>query len=392
MGKNSIRLNSIYLCHDKEKLEQYREKLYAANKDGNYPTEEELPDISVDENKEIDWGGTWGKPYYSEIDINCINSTNTSSCEKVYSNYERVIGSIPYIIKNECRPIAILKDGDKYCVLNGKHRFLAYTLLGINTIPVSIQERCTDKEKESDIAIEYIKKLYEDGGYKISYPEKIMEFYDGNKELFKDIRRVEMKCLEENKRYCLEIENGQGDIIRINDGISAGNEYRSSRVVEKLLSSCGYDINMEYIKKHPQFVLSDNKYGIHNIIFDKNIFIDENKREDILSKTGNWTPYLHDDAYDNIHKSKINQLHNFLSEYAEFETMGTNLTVMNSGMISDKEKDIAYYFVGSDSIEGDESYIYIFEDKESTKSNLNVRYLGRIGEDDDLYKKITQLQ
>lgn len=387
MEKNSIRLNSIYLCHDKEKLKQYREKLYAANKDGNYPTEEELPGISVDGNKEIDLEGTWGEPYYSEIDINCINSTNTSSCKKPYSDYERVIKSIPYIIKNECRPITVLKDGDKYCVHNGKHRFLAYSLLGINTIPVSIQERCTDKEKVSDIAIEYTKKLYKDGGCEISYPEKIMEFYDENKELFKDIRRVEMKCLEENKRYCLEIENGQGDIIRINNGISAGNEYRSSRVVEKLLSSCGYDINMEYIKKHPQFVLSDNKYGIHNIIFDKNIFIDENKREDILSKTGNWKPYLHDDVLE----LKINQLHNFLSEYAEFGTMVTNLTVVYSGRIYDEEKDIAYYFVGSDSSEGDENYIYIFEDKGLTKSNLNVRYLGRIGEDDDLYQIITQL-
>lgn len=143
-----IKLNRIYVCNDKESLEQYRIKLNDAIKNkASYPSECILPEIYIEGNQEIDSKGSFGEPYYSEIDINLINSTNTSSCKKVYSNYDRVINSIPYIIKNECKPIAVLKDGDNYCIINGKHRFLAYTLLGKKFCQYQSRKEVVKKKK-----------------------------------------------------------------------------------------------------------------------------------------------------------------------------------------------------------------------------------------------------
>ncbi len=382
---DNIKLNSIYVCKDKEKLEQYRIRLNNAIKNkASYPSEYDLPKIYIEGNQEIDFGGNFGEPYYSEIDINLINSTNTSSCQKVYSNYDWVINSIPYIIKNECKPIAVLKEGDKYCILNGKHRFLAYTLLGKKVLPVSIRERSSEREKMSYSIMEYRRELYEDDGNIIAYPEQVMKFYKENQSLFDDISSVEMKCLEQDKKYSLVLKKRNGDIIEIKNGISAGNEYRSSRVVKELISNCGYDIDMEFIKNHSEFVLED-KYDAHNIVFDTNVFVDESEQEDILERMAEWKGFSFDDELQNL---KIFKLHSFLSKYKEFETKGTHFTFYNSGMIHGNEETEVYYFVGSDSIENKENYIYIFKDNGLTESNLKVQYMGRVGRKNALYKSI----
>ena len=382
---DSIKLNRIYVCNDKERLEQYRIKLNDATKNGaNYPSECILPEIYIEGNQEIDSKGSFGEPYYSEIDINLINSTNTSSCKKVYSNYDRVINSIPYIIKNECKPIAVLKDGDNYCIINGKHRFLAYTLLGKKVLPVSIKERSSEKEKGSCSIIEYRRELYDDENA-VVYPEQILEFYKENKSLFDDVSCVEMKCIEQDKKYSLTLKKRSGDIIEVKNGISAGNEYRSSKVVKELIFNCGYDIDMEFIKNHSEFVLED-KYDAHNIVFDTNIFVDESEREDILERMAEWRGFSLNDELQN---SKILKLHSLLSKYKKFETLGTHFTGCNSGMIQGNQKTEVYYFVGSDSIESKGNYVYIFKDAGLIESNLKVQYLGRVGKDNALYKRIS---
>ena len=383
---DSIKLNRIYACNDKERLEQYRIKLNDATKNGaNYPSECILPEIFIEGNEEIDFGGNFGEPYYSEIDINLINSTNTSSCKKVYSNYDRVINSIQYIIKNECKPIAVLKDGDNYCIINGKHRFLAYTLLGKKVLPVSIRERSSEKEKTSYNLIEYRRELYNKDGDVIVYPEQVMEFYEENKLLFEDVSCVEMKCLEQGKKYSLVLKKRSGDIIEIKNGISAGNEYRSSRVAKELISNCGYDIDMEFVKNHSEFVLED-KHDANNIAFDINIFVDEGEQEDIFERMAEWKGFPFNDELQN---QKILKLHSLLSKYKEFETKGTHFTGYNSGMIQGDQKTEVYYFVGSDSIESKGNYVYIFKDAGLIESNLKVQFLGRVGKDNALYKRIS---
>lgn len=382
---DNIKLNSIYVCKDKEKLEQYRIGLNNAIKNkASYPSKYDLPEIYIEGNKEIDFGGNFGEPYYSEIDINLINSTNTSSCGKVYSNYDRVMQSIPFIVRNECKPIAVLKVGDKYCILNGKHRFLAYTLLGKKVLPVSIRERSSEREKIPYSIMEYRRELYEDDGNIIAYPEQVMKIYEENQSLFDDISCVEMKCLEQDKKYSLVLKKRNGDIIEIKNGISSGNEYRSSIVVKELISNCGYDIDVEFIKKHSEFVL-ENKYDAHNIFFDRNIFIDEREQEYILSRMSEWKEFSFDDELQN---QKILKLHSFLSKYKEFETKGTHFTFYNSGMLHGNEETEVYYFVGSDSIETKENHVYIFKDNRLAESNLKVQYIGRISKKDALYKSI----
>ncbi len=383
---DSIKLNRIYACNDKERLEQYRIKLNDATKNGaNYPSECILPEIYIEGNEEIDLGENFGEPYYSEIDINLINSTNTSSCQKVYSNYDRVINSISYIVRNECKPIAVLKDGDNYCIINGKHRFLAHTLLGKKVLPVSIRERSSEEVKKSCSIIEYRRELYNDDGYAIVCPEQILKFYKENKSLFDDVSCVEMKCLEQDKKYSLVLKKRSGDIIEIKNGISAGNEYRSSRVVKELISNCGYDIDMEFIKNHSEFVLED-KHDANNIVFNINIFVDEGEQEDILERMAEWKGFPFNDELQN---QKILKLHSLLSKYKEFETTNADFTVYNSGVIHENEKAEVYYFVGSDSIESKGNYVYIFKDDGLTESNLKIQYLGRVGKDNTLYERIS---
>lgn len=87
--------------------------------------------------------------------------------------------------------------------------------------------------------VEYKRNLYSDDGGDISYPEKALEFFDRNENLFQNIVRGEMKCLEEQKRYCLKLAKESGDIIEFKNGVSAGNEFWSSEVAKEIISRCG---------------------------------------------------------------------------------------------------------------------------------------------------------
>lgn len=381
-----MELNNIYRCDEEEKLKEYRQKLYnAIQEKKNYPEEGELPDIYIVENKEIDLSGNFGEPYYSEIDINLINSTNTSSCGKVYSNYERVIRSIPYIQRNECRPISVIKDGNCYYVKNGKHRFLAYTLLEQKNIPVSIQEKVSDETAYQYCAVEYKRNLYSDDGNIISYPEQMLEFYNNNQELFIDIKRIEMKCIEKNKKYQLVLVKGNGDIIEFKNGISAGNGYRSSKVVKEIISGCGFDIDMNFIKENLEFTLEE-KDDAHNIHF---CLISLLENDDMISIQGNIEGIDYYMSLPDERQQKINKLHSILVKYKEFNTVGTYFTAYNSGIM--ELQNGVYYFIGSDCVDNDKNYIYLFRQDSFSESNLDVKFLCRISREEELYNKISKV-
>lgn len=370
-----------------EKIELYREKLYKAIQNKTeYPYESDLPLIYIEGNREINLNGYFSEPYYKEMEIGLITSTNTSQCGTVYSNYIRVTKSIPYILNDMCKPIAVLREGDKYYIENGKHRFLAYTLLGAKTIPVSIREKISCKQEILHSAIEFKRGLYSDDGDSISYPEHVIDFYNENRELFRNISRIKMRCLEINKKYQLSLIKSNGDVIEINNGISAGNEYRSSKVTKELITNCGFDIDMNFIKEQSEFLLEE-KYDAHNILFDVNITLEEKDRKNILEKVGDieYFPFAVEEKDNKIYK-----LQRFLSSYQKFETKGTHITTYNSGMVNVNEK--VYYFVGSDCINNGENYVYIFSDDKFRESNLNVRYLGRISKSDGLYRKISTVK
>lgn len=354
----------MYICEDIDKLEKYRNRIKNEN---CYPKENELPLIYVESRgvSKIDLQANYGLPYYDEIDIDLISETNTSCSRKIiYSDYERVLRSISYVVKNECRPISVLKDGDAYYIENGKHRYLAHIILGKDKIPVSIRERVSVCE-ENNSFIQYKRNLFSDDGYIISYPEKVIEFYEENKEIFSDIKRVEMQHIEE-KKYKLLLTKSNQSVIEISNGISAGSNIRSSIVAMRLINKCGYDIDETYIKTHQEFVLED-QYDANNIKFNNTLIPDT-----ILQNLKN-----NMDTLVIGYSEKISKLHTFLCKYESFNTCGTHIDILHTGIM--KFADCIYYIISSVDKDCTETiYSYVFSQKNEEQSNLETQYVGKI--------------
>lgn len=360
----------MYECDNKIQLNEFKIKLEKAiHKQSKYPEEEELPLIYMKDNRYIDLQADYGIPYYAEIDVSLINSTNTSSVRKIiYSNYSRVIDSISFILDNECKPISILKDGDIYYIQNGKHRYLAHILLGKKIIPVSIRERVKEKELDFNF-IQFKRNLYEDDGHIISYPDKIINFYEKNTEIFESIKRVEMKCVVENKKYQLALRRYDQDVIELSNGVSAGNLYRSSIVSMELIKKCGFDIDEEFISTHKEFVL-EGRYDANNLKFDEKMNLSFDIIANIKNNMSEFKKYQ-------SNESKINKLHSLLSQYKLFNTYGTHMEIYYTGrMILNNE--ICYIISSADKNDSRIIYTYVFSQEDNSESNLKTKYLGRI--------------
>lgn len=360
----------MYICEDEKKLEQYRNKLKGMDR-YDYPEEVELPLIYVEKGgaKEIELQAVYGEPYYDEIDINLISETNTSGARKViYSNYERVMRSIPYIEENKCRPISVLKDGDAYYIENGKHRYLAHIILGKEKIPVSIRERVEQTEEDNG-CIRYMRKLFHDGEHKISYPEQVMAFFEENKQIFADVERVEMRHIEGTKKYILLLTKFNQDVIEISNGVSAGSDIRSSMIAMRLIKECGFDIDEEFIKTHCEFVLED-KYDANNLLFHEATLLD-----DVVMNIRNSMNVLEGMSEEN--ESKIFKLHSFLCKYEPFSICGTYLDIFRTGKIV--LDNLVYYLISSaDKDCLGEIHTYVFMQENELESNLDTKYVGRI--------------
>lgn len=360
----------MYICEDEKKLEQYRNKLKDMAGD-HYPVEVELPLIYVEKGgaKKIELQAMYGEPYYDEIDINLISETNTSEGRKViYSNYERVIRSIPYVKDNKCKPISVLKDGDAYYIENGKHRYLAHIILGKEKIPVSIKERVEQREEDNDF-IRYKRKLFSDDGTVISYPEQVMEFYKENKQMFTDIRSVEMQRIEGTKKYILLLTKSNEDVIEISNGVSAGNDIRSSMVAMRLIKECGYDVDEEFIKTHCEFVLK-HKYDANNLVFHEMLLSDN-----IVMNIRSNIDALKRMSEEN--ESKLFKLHSFLCKYESFSTGEAHLEIFQTGELV--LNNLVYYLISSEDKNCSEKvYTYVFMQEKKAESNLDTKYMGRI--------------
>ncbi len=390
---SSILLNRIFLCDDSVKLDQYRSALnnYLYH-GGDFPPESALPKIEIVDNVPISVGDSWEEPYYSEIDSSLITSTNTSSYGMVYTTYHKMECSIPYIVNGECMPIDVIKDGNAYHIENGKHRFLAYALLGRKMLPVSIREKSIQKTQQPYSMVEYRKELYHDGVSAISYPEQVLDFYDGHKEMFADTCGVEMRCLVPDKRYHLVIQRRGGASLEIQSGLSAGNDNRSGRATRELLTRLGYDIDMDYVKTHHEFSLTD-EHDANNIRFDKYVPMGDMEYEHVISKMADIIP--HSGLDDGLEKRKFWKLQSFISRHKDFETDDGGFRYEISGLLHDKEDGGVYYLVGNESVKSQygmmKKYVYVFKDSCLTESNLNVRYLGRFEEESELYQKVPNM-
>ncbi len=84
-----------------------------------------------------------------------------------------------------------------------------------------------------------------------------------------------------------------GDIIEFKNGVSAGNEFRSSEVAKEIISRCGYDIDMDFIKTNAEFML-EGKHDAHNIVFDINITLDQETKQYLMEKVDTIQYYQYD--------------------------------------------------------------------------------------------------
>lgn len=364
----------MYICKNEEKLKRYREKLIIKK---IIPEESELPFIYVDSEgyNNVDLQAEYGTPYYDEIDINLINATNTSSSrDKIYSNYPRVTECFEYILDNKCRPINVLKDGDIYYIDNGKHRYLAHILLDKKIIPVSIREKVKSKmsnkiEEDKNSFIQYKKNLYDDDGKHNVNPEDVLEFYKEYKCLFEDINKIQMS--KNQGKYKLVLTRNNQDTIEICNGISSGNNLRSSMVVMELIQKCGYDIDDTFIMTHSEFILV-NKYDANNIEFNTKVLPSDviNEIKENISK------FNHVDEKDKDNYNKLITLDAFIMKCECFNAQQTYLEYFGTGILN--TLDCVYYIITREGSDKEKTYSYIFCQKDNSLSNLKTKYLGRI--------------
>lgn len=364
----------MYICKNEEKLKRYREKLIIKK---NIPEESELPFIYVDSEgyNNVDLKAEYGTPYYDEIDINLINATNVSSSrDKIYSNYPRVTECFEYILDNKCRPINVLKDGDIYYIDNGKHRYLAHILLDKKIIPVSIRERVKSKmsnkiEEEKNSFIQYKRKLYDDGGKHNVNPEDVLEFYKKYKCLFEDINKIQMS--KNQGKYKLVLTRNNQDTIEICNGISSGNNLRSSMVVMELIQKCGYDIDETFIMTHSEFIL-ENKHDANNIEFNTKVLPSDviNEIKENISK------FNHVDEKDKDNYNKLITLDAFIMKCECFNAQQTYLEYFGTGILNTLDR--VYYIITREGSDKEKTYSYVFCQKDNSLSNLKTKYLGRI--------------
>ena len=364
----------MYICKNEEKLKRYREKLIIKK---IIPEESELPFIYVDSEgyNNVDRKAEYGTPYYDEIDINLINATNTSSSrDKIYSNYPRVTECFEYILDNKCRPINVLKDGDIYYIDNGKHRYLAHILLDKKIIPVSIREKVKSKmsnkiEEVKNSFIQYKRNLYDDDGKHNVNPEDVLEFYKKYKCLFEGINKIQMS--KNQGKYKLVLTRNNQDTIEICNGISSGNNLRSSMVVMELIQKCGYDIDDTFIMTHSEFILKD-EHDANNIEFNTKVLPSDviNEIKESISK------FNHVDEKDKDNYNKLTTLDNFIMKCECFNAQQTYLEYFDTGILNTLDR--VYYIITREGSDKEKTYSYIFCQKDNSLSNLKTKYLGRI--------------
>jgi len=319
-------------------------------------------------------------PYYDEINIGLITGCNVSNSRKeIPSNFERVISSIRYILKNECMPIAVIKHKDGFYIENGKHRFYAHVLLKKGTIPVSIREIVDKMQTINKNMITISSPFYNNDGMKIAYPEKAVEFFRQYKQLFKSVKCIEMVSKDDSRNNCLKITLSNCDEINFVGCCTAGSAIKSSQITCDLLNECGYKVDMKFISTHSSFKLED-KRDAHNINFSVGRNMDI--INDVLVANIKMKKAYNDNEQMILDFFK---LHSYICDYEVFECPCTHFSCYSSSFLKIDNK--FYYLVGAENRYSIDS-IYIFMDSYFPFNNLTVEFLGVISCKDQLYQKL----
>ena len=277
-------------------------------------------------------------------------------------------------LHNKCRPINVLKDGDIYYIDNGKHRYLAHILLDKKIIPVSIREKVKSKmsnkiEEDKNSFIQYKRNLYDDDGKHNVNPEDVLEFYKKYKCLFEGKNKIQMS--KNQGKYKLVLTRNNQDTIEICNGISSGNNLRSSMVVMELIQKCGYDIDDTFIMTHSEFILKD-EHDANNIEFNTKVLPSDviNEIKESISK------FNHVDEKDKDNYNKLTTLDNFIMKCECFNAQQTYLEYFDTGILNTLDR--VYYIITREGSDKEKTYSYIFCQKDNSLSNLKTKYLGRI--------------
>lgn len=382
-------------------------------------------------------------PNFADIPITSILSCNVSSNRKtIPSNWGRVVDAVEYILNDECSPIAVIELNDgMYYIENGKHRFYAHLLLGKESIPASVskikKEACL-KEPMLSYNIAY----HEAGGMDIAYPEQIEAFFEQYKivesrisEIVKitaklesqiteieesfdvtdlytlknklrqlenlhcDLKvetmgldddfaafklkvvSVEMK-IESDNRHTLFISVWRNKKIVIKGACSSGNETRASKCTCNILKNIGYQVDMQFIQNHDEFILYD-KRDAHNINFDVNL--DENtiKNELMPYKMEKKNFYETEDL-----KLDFIKLSDYISRYKLFDTSEFDFSFYSSSFIQTNSNN--YYLIACKNRDNVDS-IYLFRDTEIPFNNLTIQFLGRVKCGTALYQELNYI-
>lgn len=323
--------------------------------------------------------------YYSEIPIDLISSHNVTGGKGPMisdNNFSRVIDSIEYILNNSCRPIYVQKFGNKYHIVNGKHRFYAHVLLQKNIIPVSIDEmvpftnpeKCT-KEKKGNTHKSGIGGFnigyHIDDSHEIIWPETILDFYTKYEFLFSDVYRIKMNSVEEYNYSTLSIEKKDGNIIYLNNICTAGNHLRSSYVTMQLLNKLNFKVNMDYISNNNSFVLS-SKRDAHNMDLDL-INIELSLENDIFPLLMSRRPYTDSSK---LGKDET-RLVSYIAKHKNTIAGALHVNYFESFYIRNDE--YIYHFI-SENVNGI-TIFHIFRDKDLPFNNLSVEFIGLLRSD-----------
>lgn len=373
----------MLIYKDKSKFDAYVDGLERAINDGasweNYMNTNVFPVFCFDD-KTVIYNQQLSLPFYSEIPIDSITSCNVSNGiedYKIYSNIWMIIKAIPYILKGHCKPIAVIKHSGGYYIENGKHRFCAHVILKKKTIPVSIREIIdTEDRVENENMVTINRPFYNDDGMDIAYPEKAIEFFNTFKHFYEnDLRKCFSKLISsvEMDETHLTLEFYNGDTIVFSGCLNKCDIFY-------ILSECGYQITMKYVKENNCFKLTHKRSAL-TISFKSEPLL--NVIEKII------IPNIQSTEKKAMDEIDISDLTYLISKHLHSKgVIQFNLISYVSQYLSHiiKVNNIYYYLIAfeNDTINN----IFIFEDINNPFNNTTINHIGTLNPNDDCYNKI----
>ncbi|WP_025676905.1 ParB N-terminal domain-containing protein [Paenibacillus massiliensis] len=369
---------------DKNEFDLYYNALISSIEDDTYISfmrNNKYPLIYIKERQSISNSPEYYTTHYVELPIEKITGCNVSSARKEIidpNNWERVIGSIKYILNNECEPIHVIKHGKgKFYIENGKHRYYAHLLLRKDTIPVSlkiISETAINESGKSIIVSDGLDSSYRN-------PANAIALFEQYKESFGEVTEVIMKGNQELLEFTLKLKNSQRQAMVFHNILTSGNKWMSSGITCDILQRSGFNVDMKYISENTCFHLID-KRDAHHISFN-NTSIEFNAFLDLFMNEVSRV-----ESYDG-QNHELYKLHDYICREPNNKTCGTHFSGYSSFICHGNEN--TYFIVGTETIGTNQDTIYIFKDVSYPFNNLTVEFITKLPKEDAEYNTFLEV-